>query len=245
MAIMFFVLAIGILSYQMAKSTIQKNAENANLQTIVQTSQKLDIILQKYEENLQQTFLDNEMQKAIMNASLSGTSDYDRFTTINDIRNRLNSLVYSNKGVESVYMMSVDGSLDDVSTGSTSQKFFEEARKESWYDEMSKTVGSRWIHVQEKSNGKSVVRLIRSLSSVTTSKRFVLVQDLNVEVLEDYLKEINFGDNSKLQIIGPDNVVIGSSIIGETGKLRSMICPKLVRAKKEAFGSMMPMAIPY
>ena len=114
----------------MAKSTIQNNAENSNLQTIVQTSQKLDIILQKYEENLQQTFLDNEMQKAIMNASLMGVSEYDRFTTINDIRNRLNSLVYSSKGVEAVYMMSVDGSLDDISTGSSSQSFFEAARKE-------------------------------------------------------------------------------------------------------------------
>ncbi|GAA0381777.1 methyl-accepting chemotaxis protein [Paenibacillus motobuensis] len=217
-AIMFFVLSIGILSYQMAKSTIQNNAENSNLQTIVQTSQKLDIILQKYEENLQQTFLDNEMQKAIMNASLMGVSEYDRFTTINDIRNRLNSLVYSSKGVEAVYMMSVDGSLDDISTGSSSQSFFEAARKEPWYDEMSKTVGTRWIKVPEKSNGKSTVRLVRSLSSVTTSKRFVLVQDLNVEVLENYLKEINLGDNSKLQIVGTDNVVVGSSLEGESGE---------------------------
>jgi len=231
-AIMFFVLAIGILSYQMAKSTIQNNAENANLQTIVQTSQKLDIILQKYEENLQQTFLDSEMQKAIMNGSLTTTSDYDRFTTINDIRNRLNSLVYSNKGIETVYMMSVDGTLDDVSTGNSSQQFFEAARKEPWYDEMSKTVGSRWMSVPEKSNGKSIVRLIRSLSSVTTSKRFVLVQDLNVEVLADYLKEINLGDNSKLQIIGPDNVVIGSSIDEEVGQTSEYDLSKAGEGKK-------------
>jgi methyl-accepting chemotaxis protein len=76
------------------------------------------------------------------------------------------------------------------------------------------------------------VRLIRSLSSVTTSKRFVLVQDLNVEVLEDYLKEINFGDNSKLQIIGPDNVVIGSSIIGETGETSEYDLSKAGESKK-------------
>ena len=211
-AIMFFVLAIGLLSYQMAKSTIQKNAENSNLQTIVQTSQKLDIILQKYEENLQQTFLDNEMQKAIMNASMSKGSEYDRFTTINDIRNRLNSLVYSSKGVEAVYMMSVDGSTDDISTGGSNPTFIDDARKEAWFDEMSKAVGTRWINVPEKSNGKSIVRLVRSLSSVTTSKRFVLVEDLNVDVLESYLKEINFGANSKLQIVNKDNIVIGSSV---------------------------------
>src|SRR5690606_39698469 len=99
------VLAIGILSYTMAKNTIEKNAETASQQTIVQTSQKLDIIFQKYEETLQQVFLDDEMQKAIRDASLTTTSDYDRFTTSNQMRNRLNSMTFSSKGVVAVYMV--------------------------------------------------------------------------------------------------------------------------------------------
>lgn len=218
-AIMFFVLTIGIISYQMAKGTIQKNAESANLQTIVQTSQKLDIVLKKYEENLQQMFLDDEMQSAIMDASLSNISDYDRFTVTNKMRTRLNGLTFSTKGILSVYMLSPDKIVDDVVSGNTNVAFLESVRNEPWFDEVAKTSKVMWMNVpEEKNSGSSVFRLVRSVQSVSSMKRFVLIADINLEVLSEYLKEVNLGKGSEIQMLTPDNVVVGSSIDGEEGK---------------------------
>ncbi len=217
-AIMFFVLAIGIMSSQMAKATIQDNAEQANLQTIVQTSQKLDIVMQKYEENLQQMFLDDEMQNAIMDASLSNISDYDKFTATNKMRTRLNTLTFSTKGVSAVYMLSADKIVDDVTSGSADVLFLSTVRDEAWFKDLAATTKTIWLQVPSEGKSTEVFRLARSVQSVNSMKRFVLIADINLDILNGYLREVNLGNNSKLQMLTQDNVVVGSSIDGDQGK---------------------------
>lgn len=216
-AIMFFVLTIGIMSSQMAKGTIQDNAEQANLQTIVQTSQKLDIVMQKYEENLQQMFLDDEMQNAIMDASLSNISDYDKFTATNKMRTRLNTLTFSTKGVTAVYMLSADNIVDDVTSGSADVTFLDTVREEAWFKDLTGSTKTLWLQVPSKGKGTEVFRLARSVQSVNSMKRFILIADINLEILDSYLKEVKLGNNSKLQMVTQDNVVVGSSFEGDQG----------------------------
>ncbi|WP_059051906.1 methyl-accepting chemotaxis protein [Paenibacillus senegalimassiliensis] len=217
-AIMFFVLTIGIMSTQMAKSTIQDNAENANLQTIVQTSQKLDIVMQKYEENLQQMFLDDEMQSAIMDASLSDITDYDRFTATNKMRTRLNTLTFSTKGISAVYMLSADKIVEDVTSGSANTAFLSSVRDEAWFKELSEATKTMWLQVPSESTNAEVFRLARSVQSVNSMKRFVLVADVNLDILTSYLQEVNLGSNSKLQMLTKDNIVVASSVAGDEGQ---------------------------
>lgn len=219
-AIMFFVLAIGVLSYQMAKGTIEKNAETASQQTIVQTSQKLDIIFQKYEETLQQVFLDDEMQKAIRDASLSTTSDYDRFTTSNQMRNRLNSMTFSSKGVVAVYMVPGEEDLvGPVTSGSADNEFVNNIRNEPWFEDMANTSQVKWVTgSNEYTTGTQIFRLVRSVQSVSSMKRFILVADINLDILNGYLQELNLGNGSKVQMLTADNMVVGSSAEGEYGQ---------------------------
>ena len=58
-------IVLGYLSYDKAKSTIEKNVANGNQQTIIQTSEKIDIILEKYENAGRQIFYDIELQKLL------------------------------------------------------------------------------------------------------------------------------------------------------------------------------------
>lgn len=217
-AIMFFVLTIGILSYQMAKGTIKKNAESANLATIVQTSQKLDIVLDKYDESLQQMFLDQEMQDAIMEASLTNISDYDKFTVTNKMKDRLNNLTFSVKGVSAIYMLSEDGLVGDITSGNVNSTFLASARQQPWF-EASKESKKMWMNVPAEENaGVPVFRIIKSVNSVNSLKRFVLIEDIKLEVLTEYLKEVKLGENSEIEILTPDNVVVSSSVPGGEGK---------------------------
>ncbi|MNJ38285.1 Methyl-accepting chemotaxis protein McpC [compost metagenome] len=204
----------------MAKGTIEKNAETASQQTIVQTSQKLDIIFQKYEETLQQVFLDDEMQKAIRDASLSTTSDYDRFTTSNQMRNRLNSMTFSSKGVVAVYMVPGEEDLiGPVTSGSADNEFVNNIRNEPWFEDMANTSQVRWVTgSNEYTTGTQIFRLVRSVQSVSSMKRFILVADINLEILNGYLQELNLGNGSKVQMITSDNMVVGSSVEGEQGQ---------------------------
>lgn len=243
-AIMFFVLTIGIMSSQMAKGTIQDNAEQANLQTIVQTSQKLDIVMQKYEENLQQMFLDDEMQNAIMDASLSNITDYDKFTATNKMRTRLNTLTFSTKGVSAVYMLSADKIVDDVTSGSADINFLSTVRGEAWFKDLAGATKTVWLQVPSEGKSNSVFRLARSVQSVNSMKRFVLITDVNLDVLNGYLKEVNLGKNSKLQMLTQDNIVVGSSVDGDEGRLANLIWGKAA-ARRVAFGPRMQAATPF
>ncbi|MDQ0090062.1 methyl-accepting chemotaxis protein [Paenibacillus anaericanus] len=218
-AIMFFVLAIGIISYQMAKNTIQDNAELANQQTIVQTSQKLDIILQKYRDNLQQTFLDEEMQKAITDALLSDVTDYDRFVTSTKLQTRLNTFSLTSPGVIGTYMMGEEDNFDIVTTGNVDQKFLDSIKEQPWYDTVSKSSETFWTNVTDyESSGSGVFRLVRSIQSVNGMKRFILVADIRLDILTQYLNELDLGEGSRVQLLTNDNTVVTSSVAEQEGK---------------------------
>ncbi|MNJ78137.1 hypothetical protein D3C77_758040 [compost metagenome] len=49
------------------------------------------------------------------------------------------------------------------------------------------------------------------MQSANTSQRFILVADINLDIINDYLKEVNLGANSRVQVLGPDNIVVAST----------------------------------
>ncbi|MNI08246.1 Methyl-accepting chemotaxis protein McpC [compost metagenome] len=165
-------------------------------------------------------FLDEEMQGAITDASLSSAGDYERFSATTRMKNRLNSMTFSTKGIVAVYMISPDKIIDDVTSGTIDQNFLNTIRDQSWFTEMSKASQTKWMNVSnEKSSALGVFRLARSVQSVNGMKRFVLVADINLDILNGYLKEVNLGSKSKVQLLGPDNIVIGSANSNDIGKV--------------------------
>lgn len=67
---MIVVLFLGILSYNKAKNTIKDNVSEANRQTIIQTSEKLDITLKQYENLALQLYFDTQMQSNLTEPTL-------------------------------------------------------------------------------------------------------------------------------------------------------------------------------
>ncbi|MBU5674382.1 methyl-accepting chemotaxis protein [Paenibacillus brevis] len=234
-AIMTFVLAIGLMSYGVAKNTIQRNAETSNTQTILQTTQKLDIVFQKFADNLQQAFLDDEMQKAITEAYLPGLSDYDRFTQVTKMRTRLNGLTFSNDGFTAIYMLSSKQAIDDISAGNTDPALLGTIRDTEWFKEVSEKTTTQWMPVpKEDGSTPEVFRLVRSVQSVTSMERFVLVADIKLKVLEDYLKEVSLGDGSEVKMMTADNFVVSSSNTENVGLTDTI---DMSKAGTESYGS--------
>lgn len=65
---MLFVVSLGMLSYYKAKSTIEQNAATAYQQTVQQTSEKLDIILERFQDTSTQVFFDTELSDQLQKA---------------------------------------------------------------------------------------------------------------------------------------------------------------------------------
>lgn len=219
-AIMFFVLAIGILSYQVAKNTIQENAELSNQQTIVQTSQKLDVILGNYEENMLQMFLDDEMQNSITSAAASNLSAMEKYESTTKISNRLNTIMTSSEGIDAVYMFSVDKIVGDITSKfNFSKTFVDSARNEPWFAEMAKEPKSMWMNVPEdQTNGTPIVRLVQSMMSTNNKKMFIVVADIRTEFLTAYLQQVNLGKDSKVQLLADNKMIVSSNVVEDEGQ---------------------------
>lgn len=208
--IVFFVIVLGYLSYDKAKSTIEKNAANGNQQTIIQTSEKIDIILEKYESASRQVFYDIELQKLLNQYTSKGLSEYDAFTIERSLRDKLSNQITSDSSIRAIYLIPDKGEkiLSAGQASEASRTFLEQ----SWYAELKD--GDKkvmWLPTVQN-NGAPFFSIARSLGSINDmTSKYTVIFELNASVLDSQLQGINLGENGQLQLISPEGTVISSS----------------------------------
>ncbi|MFB8374794.1 methyl-accepting chemotaxis protein [Paenibacillus taichungensis] len=217
--IMFFVIGLGLLSYAKAKDTIEKNASRSNQETIDQTRQKMDIILERFVDTSTQIFFDPEMQSVLQKMSDKNLSAYDTFVNSSSINKQLSNIAFTNKSMEAIYLVPTDETRSTMGTGNSSSSMGD-IRNESWYDELVQAGGYRWLPTEVKEDGSTpTFRIARSMKNLQgTTQSYVLIIELKLEVLEQQLKSLDLGEGAVLQLIAPDNKVVASTIADRTGK---------------------------
>ncbi|MGV2881115.1 methyl-accepting chemotaxis protein [Paenibacillus taichungensis] len=233
--IMFFVIGLGLLSYAKAKDTIEKNASRSNQETIEQTKQKMDIILERFVDTSTQIFFDPEMQSLLQKMSDKNLSAYDTFVNSSSINKQLSNIAFTNKSMEAIYLVPTDETRSTMGTGSSSSSMGD-IRNESWYDELVQAGGYRWLPTEVKEDGStSTFRIARSMKNLQgTTQSYVLIIELKLEVLEQQLKSLDLGEGAVLQLIAPDNKVVASTIADRTGKDTDLA---FIKELKEKSGS--------
>jgi len=217
--IMIFVISLGLLSYSKAKNTIEENASRANQETIDQTKEKMDIILERFVDTSTQIFFDPEMQSLLQNMSNADLTAYDTFINSSSINKQLSNVAFTNKSMEAIYLVPTDETKSTMGTGSSSSSMGN-IRSEAWYDELVQSGGYRWLPTEVKEDGSApTFRIARSMKNLQgTNQSYVLVIELKLEVLEEQLKSLNLGDGAVIQLIAPDKKVVASTIPDRTGK---------------------------
>lgn len=206
-----FVLLVGILSYSSAKGVIEKNAANANSQTLIQTSEKLDIIFKQFEEISMQIFFDNEMQ-VFMDQLSDKQSDYDLFVLNDKINKKLANQINANESVKGIFIVPPDEKMRSIKSGSVSTNL-ETVRSQLWFGELKGKNASFWFPSEVSEDGSTYLKLARSLKSITgNSKPFVIVLEIKVNVLEKQLQGVDLGEGSRLELNSKEGQVIASNI---------------------------------
>ncbi|MBE7683506.1 HAMP domain-containing protein [Paenibacillus sp. P13VS] len=217
--IMIFVISLGLLSYSKAKNTIEENASRANQETIDQTKEKMDIILERFVDTSTQIFFDPEMQSLLQNMSNKDLTAYDMFINSSSINKQLSNVAFTNKSMEAIYLVPTDDTKSTMGTGSSSASMGD-IRSEAWYNEIVQSGGYRWLPTEIKEDGSApTFRIARSMKNLQgTNQSYVLVIELKLEVLEEQLKSLNLGEGAVIQLIAPDKKVVASTIADRTGK---------------------------
>ncbi|AIQ46010.1 hypothetical protein R70723_09035 [Paenibacillus sp. FSL R7-0273] len=228
-SIVVVVLLLGLLSYNKAKTTIKDNVSEANRQTILQTSDKLDIMLNQYENLALQLYFDTKMQSDLT-ALMSAESNYDKFVATDAISKKLSSQTTTDSNIVAISLIPTNAEETVISSGNSSLKM-DGIRDQDWF----KTVVERtteytsyytqdaepqqnyWFSTAVQGTSGKNVAMVRSLKTMGSGSGFVLMLELKNSLLEDAFKSVSLGEGSRIQLVDPDGIVIASSVSADDG----------------------------
>ena len=229
-SIVVVVLALGLLSYTKAKNTIKDNVSEANRQTVIQTSEKLDIILKQYENLSIQLFFDPQIQSDL-SALQNAKTYYESFVATNSISKKLSSQTTSDSNFVSVSFIPENKDVDIITTGSSGLSL-EGVRDQEWYKKaVANTQGYKpyftsegkgtpnyWFSTAVEGKGGTNIAMVRTLKNLGDSSGYVILFELKNKMLEDAFKSVKLGDGSRIQLVTQDGTVVASSVAQDDGK---------------------------
>lgn len=211
-ATMGIVLSLGYISYSVARHTIENNALSSNEQTVQQTAEKLDIILLRFEDRLEQLVYNKDIQSAVNSVTGSSASIAVRQAHSKQIGEELSHWLESADGVRAVYLAPVDESLPVMASGTPDSAFMEEIMEASWYKQLKEQPQSLWI-TQSLTEGETtgIFHLAKSVADDSSSAAYIVVCDIMTSGLEGELGKVNLGMDSYIQLLTSKDELIASS----------------------------------
>ncbi|WP_342565113.1 methyl-accepting chemotaxis protein [Paenibacillus sp. FSL R7-0345] len=228
-SIVIVVLLLGLLSYNKAKNTIKDNVAEANRQTILQTSDKLDIMLNQYENLALQLYFDTKMQSDL-NALASAQSNYDKFVATDSISKKLSSQTTTDSNIVAISLIPTAPEESVLSSGNSTLKM-DGIRDQEWYKtvvartteytsyytEDADSLQNYWFSTAVQGSGGKNVAMVRSLKTMGSASGYVLMLELKNTLLENAFNSVSLGEGSRIQLVDPDGVVVASSVSADDG----------------------------
>lgn len=234
-SILFFVLTVGLTSYNISKGVIQKKVADASEGTIMQAGQKLDLLYATYEDLSMQILLDEDLKKLLADMDTVNKNSYDFLQLRQKLGDKLNVYSYSNKTLKSIYLFKASGE-PVASAGSAMSK--ESLAQEDWFKKIVEGNGkATWLESRAKGYSDSIGNagtasfgLGRVLKNTTTNAvQSVLLLEINLEAVGKELSQISMGEGGKTVIVTPDMNYIYNQDVAVLGK------PSDLGVTKEAF----------
>lgn len=230
-SIVVVVLFLGILSYNKAKNTIKDNVAEANRQTIIQTSEKLDITLKQYENLALQLYFDTQMQTNLTELA-AAESSYDMFVATDAISKRLSSQTTTDSNIVAISLIPTDPEMTLISSGSSGLKT-DGIRDEEWfktvvsnstayepyYTEESQSAQNYWFPTSVEGDGGKNIAMVRSLKNLGSNAGYVVMLELKSSLLEEAFQSVKLGEGSRIQLVAPDGTVVASSVSEDDGQV--------------------------
>lgn len=229
---MTFVLSLGIISYQMSKATIQNNAKISNQQMINQTAERLNLILNNYEESIEKSLFTPAFKDWVRQASLSSLEDNERDLLKNKLSNELGNWVFANKGVSGVYLIPSNDQAANIASGTSVDHFLDNVKEKDWYKTLQEAGSSTWMSDELQVDDKENSSVFRFAQSLFGKSGYMIVVDFKTSIITAELEKIDLGDNTAIELVSTDNQLVAFS--GDNKKLSTDLVAK---DEQEGMGS--------
>ncbi|UQZ35694.1 methyl-accepting chemotaxis protein [Paenibacillus sp. PK3_47] len=209
---MGIVLSLGYISYSVARHTIESNALSSNEQTVQQTAEKLDVVLLRFEDRLEQLLHNKDVQHAVDIGTSPGDGSVERRNHSVRIAEELEHWLGTADGVQAVYLAPVNAALPVSVSGTPDSAFMEGIREASWYRQLQEQPQSHWI-TQSLKDGETagIFHLAKSVADGSGNTNYIAICDIESSALEAELGKVNLGPGSYIQLLTSNDEMIASS----------------------------------
>lgn len=210
-SVVAMVLVVGIFSYSISKGIIKDKVADASLETVIQATDKIDFMLESMENISVQIMSDDTIADNLTKYKDQSLSQFDKLQTGQQIGNRLKSYVLSNSKLADINIIPIEPNSNTYRSSTVSSDSFFQT---PWFEEVKKADGKVvWLPSSKagyatSANSFALARVLRNVKS--GSIEGIVIVEVKVNALKEVLGEISIGENSRIEIISPDNKVIYS-----------------------------------
>ncbi|QKS47764.1 methyl-accepting chemotaxis protein (plasmid) [Paenibacillus cellulosilyticus] len=206
--IVVFVMAVGVVSYQMAKSTIKDKVVDSSVSAISQAGSKLDIVLSNYALETKQFVADFSMTESLEALVNPKSEALAKLNATNKLQTKFEEMIYTDSAIKSLSMLLTNGT--NISTDSNAESVAS-LRETEWFKAASSARGEpQWIATEQKGviardGAGPTFGIARFVTSPSGEEIGVLVLELKYEMLANLLSDLssNVQDGNSVIIINP------------------------------------------
>lgn len=192
--IVVFVMAVGVLSYQMAKSIIKDKVVDSSVSAISQAGSKLDIVLSNYALETKQFVADFSMTESLEALVNPKSEALAKLNATNKLQSKFEEMIYTDSAIKSLSMLLANGTNISTDSNSTSVTGM---RDTEWFKATSSTRGEpQWIATEQKGvivrdGAGPTFGIARFVTSPSGEDIGVLVLELKYELLTNLLSDLS------------------------------------------------------
>ncbi|WP_123041381.1 methyl-accepting chemotaxis protein [Cohnella candidum] len=207
-AIVAFVAVTGVVSYRIAKQSLERRVSDAYLETAVQTSQKLDFLYQSYEQLVLKMMVDRELQDTITGMIETPSDSPDYAALAETLDSKLSSYMYSDPSIASIEAFRPDGTYIPAKSGLFQSGSYGER---DWFKKIVEQDGnSAWLegNLSENRNTNPTISLGRLIRGQGKAKGYaVILMDIDLKTVSTRLKDVQMGTGT-IQVVGKGGQVV-------------------------------------
>ncbi|OPH58748.1 hypothetical protein BC351_22765 [Paenibacillus ferrarius] len=214
---LFFVIFMGVASYQISKNVMQTKVTDASLQTIVQAGQKLDFVYQLYQKLSLQLVMDAPLQQQVGKASNVKKDSPEYNDNMSILEATLSAYLYSNEGIQSMELFTSNGDIIQTKSSLMSEKNYAD---QDWFKAIVAKDGEPlWLSTKPKDNRTTTpVISVGSLIHQANSKEYyIALFDISLDIVKNQLASIQMGDSGAIQVVDGAGLVVYSQDSAQMG----------------------------
>ena len=200
------VTAIGVWSYSVSKNVIEVKVADATQQTIVQTSRKLDLLYESFQNVSNQAIADSDLKLLLFQYYSAPPQSFERSDLQKQLVVKLNALTVG----DAMYAVSlIDGNGNLVATTGSSPEHT--VAEEAWYQQLSAAADGRVVWLETRKNGYFGAQGLPSFAlgrQVLDGNGTVLLLEMKYSVLEQEMSDVKMGESGYTQIVSTDKTVL-------------------------------------